>query len=147
MCDPAGVGRATLSEINLRMGGTTHPYLDGPSRHRRHLRPGVGRATGAGEAGVRCYVATNNIKSLRPPSSQPADVIARVDEAGLAFDPATGCGVTLHLLGVLPGAARWAWSAWRRRPRRPTTCTSGSGRRSNSLTGPYPGVSDLRVAT
>jgi hypothetical protein len=33
----------------------------------------------------------------------PAEVIAAVDEAGLAFDPSTRTGVTLHLLGAVPG--------------------------------------------
>ena len=103
--DPAGVGRVTLSEINLRMGGTTHPYW------MARLATGGTYDQESGElrvpgGGVRCYVATDNIKSLRLLGSQPADVIARVDEAGLAFDPATGCGVTLHLLGALPGAGK-----------------------------------------
>jgi hypothetical protein len=31
----------------------------------------------------------------------PASVIEAVDKAGLAFDPATGTGATLHLLGAL----------------------------------------------
>ncbi|MEA2973299.1 MAG: hypothetical protein QOG82_1757 [Actinomycetota bacterium] len=97
--------RVTLSEINLRMGGTTHPFW------MARLATGGTYDQESGElrvpgGGVRCYVATDNIKSLRLLGSQPAHVIARIDEAGLAFDPATGCGVTLHLLGALPGAGK-----------------------------------------
>jgi len=32
----------------------------------------------------------------------PADVVAEVDREGLAYDPASATGVTLHLLGALP---------------------------------------------
>ena len=93
---------STLSEINLRMGGTTHPFW------MARLATGGTYDQESGElrvpgGGARCYVATDNIKSLRLLGSQPADVIARIDESGLAFDPSTGTGVTLHLLGALPG--------------------------------------------
>ena len=97
--------RVTLSEINLRMGGTTHPFW------MTRLATGGTYDQESGElrvpgGGARCYVATDNIKSLRLLGSQPADVIARIDESGLAFDPSTGTGVTLHLLGALPGAGK-----------------------------------------
>ena len=48
------------------------------------------------------YLATDNLKSERLVGSTPADVIARVDEAGLAFDQSSGTGVTVHLLGAVP---------------------------------------------
>ncbi|HEX2048273.1 MAG TPA: peptide ligase PGM1-related protein [Acidimicrobiales bacterium] len=91
-----------LSEINLRMGGTTHPYW------MARLATGAGYDTSRGELvapdgrPVR-YVATDNLKSQHLAELAPADVIARVDDAGLAFDPATGTGATLHLLGAVPG--------------------------------------------
>jgi hypothetical protein len=94
-------GAVYLSEINLRMGGTTHPYW------MARLATGgtYDRATGelVTTGGPRSYVATDNLKSRHLAERNPADVIGMVDEAGLAFDPASGTGVTLHLLGAVPG--------------------------------------------
>ncbi|MDQ3896740.1 MAG: peptide ligase PGM1-related protein, partial [Actinomycetota bacterium] len=91
-----------LSEINLRMGGTTHPYW------MARLATGATYDVDAGElvtpAGRPArYHATDNLKSPRLAELTPADVVARVDRAGLAFDPSTGTGATLHLLGAVPG--------------------------------------------
>ncbi|MGH9190600.1 MAG: peptide ligase PGM1-related protein [Acidimicrobiales bacterium] len=80
-----------LSEINLRMGGTTHPYW-------------MARLVTGGEP--KAYVATDNIKLPGLLGRTPADVIAAVDDAGLAFDRKRGLGVTLHLLGPLPEAGK-----------------------------------------
>ena len=97
----ASGSRLYLSEINLRMGGTTHPYW------MTRLATGAtyDAATGELVADGRplSYVATDNLKSERLVGRAPADVIAAVDRAGLAFDPATGTGVTLHLMGAIPG--------------------------------------------
>lgn len=95
-------GPVYLSEINLRMGGTTHPYW------MARLATGAGYDQATGELVTstgrpRCYVATDNLKSRHLAERTPADVIAMVDGSGLAFDPATGIGVTLHLLGAVPG--------------------------------------------
>ena len=95
-------GDVYLSEINLRMGGTTHPYW------MARLAGGASYDQATGElvapGGNRlCYTATDNLKVARLVGWKPADVIALVDEAGLAFDPSAGTGVTLHLLGALGG--------------------------------------------
>lgn len=92
---------AYLSEINLRLGGTTHPYW------MARLATGATYDQDHGElvadgAPVR-YVATDNIKSPALATWTPAQVIAAVKDAGLAFDASTGTGVTLHLLGAVPG--------------------------------------------
>ena len=79
--------RVTLSEINLRMGGTTHPYWMArlvTGRHDVH------------------YLASDNLKSASLVGRTPAEVLALVNDAGLAFDPASGTGVCLHLLGAVP---------------------------------------------
>ncbi|HVF13002.1 MAG TPA: peptide ligase PGM1-related protein, partial [Acidimicrobiales bacterium] len=93
--------RVTLSEINLRVGGTTHPYW------MARLTTGgtYDRTRGELIAGgvAKSYMATDNLKIARLAGSSPAGVIAAVDHAGLAFDPSTGTGVTLHLLGGVPG--------------------------------------------
>jgi hypothetical protein len=89
-----------LSEINLRLGGTTHPYWMTRLATDGHYDDGRGELV-AGD-GPRAYVATDNLKAPSLVGRRPADVIAQVDRLGLAFDAATGAGVTLHLLGALP---------------------------------------------
>jgi len=115
LADPEGLegeGGTTvyLSEINLRLGGTTHPFwmarlATGGSYDAATGELVVGEAgepTGAGERRVRCYVAGDNLKSSHLAGRTPGEVIAAVDEAGLAYDPANHTGTTLHLLGALP---------------------------------------------
>jgi hypothetical protein len=93
--------RIRLSEINLRLGGTTHPF-----GMARAVTGATGDARGEGLRtgdGVRVYVASDNLKEPALVGTSPADVIARVRSAGLAFDPSARTGVTLHLLGAVPG--------------------------------------------
>lgn len=91
-------GRAYLSEINLRLGGTTHPFLMA-----RFVTEGA-YEIGSGElrvgGGTRVYLATDNIKDPRLVGRTPDDVIDSMRAVGLAFDPVSGIGVTLHLLGA-----------------------------------------------
>ena len=88
-----------LSEINLRMGGTTHPYW------MARLATGGVYDARTGELRVeqaaRCYVATDNLRSERLVGTTPTEVIEAVDKAGLGYDPLTRTGATLHLLGAL----------------------------------------------
>ena len=127
-----------LSEINLRLGGTTHPFWmarlatagrydpatgelrrpDGdarglhlpPARDARGLHlppPGDARGLHLPPPGdARCYVATDNLKSERLKGRNPADVISLVDDAGLAYEPASATGIALHLLGAVPLAGK-----------------------------------------
>lgn len=87
-------------EINLRKGGTTHPYAA-----LRSLAPGrydvdSGRwVTAEGEH--RCYSATDNLLDPAWLGRPPSDVIAAVADAGLQFDPSTRTGVVLHMLSCL----------------------------------------------
>ncbi|MEA2704421.1 MAG: hypothetical protein QOD63_2366 [Actinomycetota bacterium] len=99
-----GDGAVSLSEINLRMGGTTHPFWMARLATGGDYDPSTGELRVGG--GTRCYMATDNLKSPRLVGRTPAEVIATVDGSGLAFDPATATGVTLHLLGALPGAGK-----------------------------------------
>ena len=96
----AGGNHVYLSEINLRMGGTTHPFWMARLATGGAYDPGVGELV-APDGQPRRYVATDNIKDPSLAGRTPAEVIGAVDTAGLAFDPGTGCGVTLHLLGAL----------------------------------------------
>ncbi|MDQ6724607.1 MAG: peptide ligase PGM1-related protein [Actinomycetota bacterium] len=94
-------GDVYLSEINLRMGGTSHPYWMARLATGGTYDVTSGELVAAGRP--RCYTATDNLKMPGLAGSDPATVIAAVDRADLAFDPSTGTGVTLHLLGAVPG--------------------------------------------
>ena len=89
-----------LSEINLRLGGTTHPFW------MARLVTGGAYDEEQGEllagGAPRSYVATDNLRSPALVGRRPAEVIDAVERLGLRFDAATGTGVTLHLLGALP---------------------------------------------
>ena len=87
-----------LSEINLRLGGTTHPFAMARIVTRAHADAATGLHTDDGD---RVYVATDNLKESSLVGVSPAQIIAGVDDAGLAFDPRTRTGVTLHLLGAV----------------------------------------------
>lgn len=88
-----------LTEINLRMGGTTHPFL------MTELVTGGTYDEETGELVVdghsKHYVATDNLKSDAYAGLEPEALVRAVDAAGLAFDRTSQTGVLLHLLGAL----------------------------------------------
>lgn len=91
--------RAYLSEINLRMGGTTHPFQTA-----RLLTGGVlDEETGhlIADGRPKFYVATDNLKSERYEGMSSSELISRLDSAGLSFDPGSKTGAVLHLFGAL----------------------------------------------
>jgi hypothetical protein len=84
-------------EINLRKGGTTHPYAV-----LRNLVPG-GYDEAAGRwrcdgGGDRAYCATDNLIEEGWTGLPPRAVIEAVADAGIAFDDSTNTGVVLHML-------------------------------------------------
>ena len=88
-----------LSEINLRMGGTTHPFWMARLALGGTYDPATGELRADGRA--KSYVASDNLKSHHLEGRTPAQVIDAVDAAGLGFDPDRGIGSTLHLLGAV----------------------------------------------
>jgi hypothetical protein len=102
--------RVYALEINLRKGGTTHPYAA-----LRNIAPGR-YDTGSGrwiteDGGTRCYSATDNLVDPAWLGLSPASVIAAVADAGLQFDPETGIGVVLHMLSGLTIDGRFGLTA------------------------------------
>ena len=91
--------RVFLAEINLRVGGTTHPFgmawLVTDSRY----DPASGHLMAGGRA--KSYLATDNLKSASLVGRQPQEVIDRAARLGLAYDHGRRTGTTLHLLGAL----------------------------------------------
>jgi hypothetical protein len=97
-------------EVNLRKGGTTHPYAAlrnlVPGRYDPRLGTWV-----AVDGTTRAYRATDNIVDERRRGMAPADVIAAIDAAGLRFDHRTGTGVILHMLSCLAIDGRFGVTA------------------------------------
>ncbi|MEY2476336.1 MAG: hypothetical protein QOG87_1651 [Actinomycetota bacterium] len=93
-------GEVYLSEINLRMGGTTHPFWMTRLATQGTYDADTGELVTNGQG--RCYVASDNLKSATLLGRSPADIIIEVRRRGWAFDPERGAGVTVHLLGALP---------------------------------------------
>lgn len=91
-------GSVYLSEINLRLGGTTHPFLMARFVTGGAYDVASGLLTVGEES--RVYVGTDNIKSSALEGSDPARLLAALKEAGLAFDPSSNTGAVLHLLGA-----------------------------------------------
>ncbi len=92
--------RTYAIEINLRKGGTTHPFLmldflTGGSYQRR---TGVYQ-TPAGQA--RCYVATDNLQQSRYVGLSPDDLVDLSVANELHFSGASQEGVVFHLIGAL----------------------------------------------
>lgn len=87
-------------EINLRKGGTTHPYLmleyltDG----KYDAKTGVFRTP---QGSARAYYATDNLVSPRYVGLTPEDLIDIAVMNGLHFNASTQEGVMFHLIGAL----------------------------------------------
>lgn len=98
--DREGDWRVYALEINLRKGGTTHPYAA-----LRNAVPGrydADRAQWVADDGsTRVYAATDNLVDSAWKGLVPGAVIETVAGAGLQFDPAARTGVVLHMLSGL----------------------------------------------
>lgn len=88
-----------LSEINMRLGGTTHPFVMTKLATGGSYDPSTGELVVDGKP--KYYVSTDNLKSDRYIGLLPEQLIGALDDSGLAFEPQTNTGVTLHLLGAL----------------------------------------------
>lgn len=87
-------------EINLRRGGTTHPFLMLQFLTDGQYDPDSGLfRTQNGNS--RCYYASDNIESADYRGLQPQKLIDRAHAEGLCFDRATEEGVAFHLMGAL----------------------------------------------
>jgi hypothetical protein len=98
--DPAEEWNMAALEINLRMGGTTHPYLA-----LQFLTGGtLNRETGLfySPAGLaKYYRATDNLRSDAYRGLLPEDVIDILTENHLHYSHSTDSGVLFHLIGAV----------------------------------------------
>jgi pheganomycin biosynthesis PGM1-like protein len=87
-------------EINLRKGGTTHPFLMLQFLTDGRYDPNTGQfVTSTGRP--RCYYASDNLESERYRGLTPDDLIDIAVMNRLHFHAATGEGVAFHLIGAL----------------------------------------------
>lgn len=114
-CEVPGRWQVFALEINLRKGGTTHPYTVlrnlVPGRYDTELGQWV-----AADGTARSYCATDNLVDAAWLGLPPATVIKAVADAGLQFDHRTGTGVVLHMLSCLAIDGRFGLTAIGRTP-------------------------------
>jgi hypothetical protein len=96
--DASGDWSVHALEMNLRRGGTTHPYCV-----LRNLVPGrydaaLGQWVADSDGRPRTYVCTDNAIHESWLGLAPAQVVDAVRRAGLEFDHRRGTGVVLHSL-------------------------------------------------
>ena len=106
----------TALEVNLRKGGTTHPFSA-----LRSLVPGrydaeAGAWLAESDGSTRAYRSTDNLLHPSLAERSPQSVIDAVREAGLQFDTGTGTGAVLHMLGCLAVDGRLGLTAIGRTP-------------------------------
>lgn len=108
--EAGGAWKTYALEINLRKGGTTHPFSV-----LRSLVPGFYDPTAGTyfERGgqPKHYRSTDNMADERWTGLTPATVIDAVRQAGLSFDPVTHTGVVLHMLTCLAIDGRFGVTA------------------------------------
>lgn len=106
----------TALEVNLRKGGTTHPFSALRSLVPGHYRAEAGVWLADSDGHTRAYRSTDNVVDPSLASRPPASVIEAVRDAGLQFDGSTGTGVVLHMLGCLAVDGRFGATAIGRTP-------------------------------
>ncbi len=89
----------SANEINLRLGGTTHPFLALRFLTSGALDAGGQFRTTAGVA--KFYRATDNLESESYRGLLPEDLIEILTLNGLHWDPAAETGVLFHLIGAV----------------------------------------------
>jgi hypothetical protein len=97
--------RAYAVEINLRCGGTTHPYVALTTLTGGRYDPLAGEYRTANGA-VKHYVATDHLDSEAYKSLTPDDLIDIVGEHGLGWDAENEVGIVLHMMSALAVAGR-----------------------------------------
>jgi hypothetical protein len=97
---PDGQWQAHAIELNLRKGGTTHPYLTLQFLTDGHYEPEAARfMTPNGQA--KYYVASDHIESRLYRAFTPDDLFTIATRHGLNFCPSHQTGVVFHMMATL----------------------------------------------
>ncbi|MCB9897063.1 MAG: ATP-grasp domain-containing protein [Planctomycetes bacterium] len=95
-----GPWQAHAIEINLRLGGTTHPFLALQFLTGGTLDPATGCfLTTRGEP--RCYFATDTLRAPSYRGLLAEDLMDVLVSRGLQFRPSTETGTLFHMIGAL----------------------------------------------
>ncbi|HEX7187178.1 MAG TPA: peptide ligase PGM1-related protein [Actinomycetes bacterium] len=113
--DSAGTWRVFALEVNLRKGGTTHPYAVLRNHVPGRYDAGSGRWV-AKDGSFRAYRSSDNVLNPAWLGLPPSTVVKAVGERGLHFDHRTGTGVVLHMLSCLAVDGRFGMTAIGRDP-------------------------------
>ncbi len=92
--------RVTAIEINLRMGGTTHPFLALRFLTGGQLDSGTGQFLNV-SGRPKFYRATDNLRSQRYKGLLPEDLIDILTYNKLHYSDRTESGVLFHLIGAI----------------------------------------------
>jgi hypothetical protein len=114
-CDVSGRWHVFALEVNLRKGGTTHPYTVLCNLVSGRYDAQLGQWV-ASDGAARWYWATDNLVDTAWLGLPPATVINAVADAGLQFDYRKGTGVVLHMLSCLAINGRFGLTAIGRTP-------------------------------
>jgi hypothetical protein len=108
--EAGGEWRAYAIEINLRKGGTTHPFLT-----LQYLTDGsydAERAEFTAPSGrTKCFVASDHVESPAYRALTPDDLIDLVLRHRLQFDQSRQTGVVFHMLSAMAAAGRLGLTA------------------------------------
>ncbi|WP_113704351.1 peptide ligase PGM1-related protein [Nonomuraea lactucae] len=91
---------ALLCEINLRIGGTTHPFGSALLTTGATYDPGTGLLMAGDQP--KFYTATDNCAASCLRGRSPGEVVRMVERLGLGFDTSRRTGNVFHLLGAIP---------------------------------------------
>ncbi|MET8985151.1 peptide ligase PGM1-related protein [Nonomuraea wenchangensis] len=91
---------ALLCEINLRIGGTTHPYGAVTLTTGAVYDPGSGLLMAGDQP--KYYTATDNYAAGCLRGRTPGEVMRTAERLGLGFDHERRTGNVFHLLGAIP---------------------------------------------
>lgn len=91
---------ALLCEINLRIGGTTHPFGAALLTTEATYDAASGLLMSGNQP--KFYTATDNCASACLRGRTPGEVIRTVERLGIGFDAERRTGNVFHLLGALP---------------------------------------------
>lgn len=101
---------ADAIEVNLRRGGTTHPFLTLQFLTDGRYDPGAGRfVTPSGEE--RHLVATDHLEDRSLRALRVEDLFDLLARTGLSFDQARQTGVVFHMLSALTTFGRVGMTA------------------------------------
>jgi hypothetical protein len=108
--EKGGSWRASAIEINLRKGGTTHPFLT-----LQFLTDGTYDAETAQftapDGKRKCFVATDHAESPAYRGLTPDDLFDAALRHGLHFDQTRLTGIVFHMMSALPESGRTGFTA------------------------------------